>query len=125
MAVWAYAYEVESNPLTSDAEFDSECLKVRPEMHTSYHGRDNRKIDAWWRKNFRPNTGSWINGHPDLKGIRKYYLLWKDQKSYHLAKQKWSYYKTYAKHRIERVCRRVREAHYYETYAESRKRRKR
>ena len=53
--LWAYAYEYESDPLVSDAEFDETCYKIDLSIDT-----DRPDMDEWFRKNFEPYTGSWI-----------------------------------------------------------------
>lgn len=73
VAVWAYAYELENDSLVSDHVFDQECLKVDLKLSTSYKGRDNRAIDKWFRENFDPCTGSWVQRHPDIKGLKRIY----------------------------------------------------
>lgn len=69
LAVAAYAYEICSEPIMSDSEFDSLCLRVNLSADTG-----NNKMDAWFRDNFNPSTGQWIHKHPELTGI---IYLWK------------------------------------------------
>lgn len=70
VAVWAYAYEALHESLVPDHVFDAECRKVDLSVSTSYEGRDNSAIDAWFRKEFDPSTGCWIwKQHPGLLRI--------------------------------------------------------
>lgn len=73
IAVWAYAYEVKADPFVTDAEYDEECRRVNLALDTSYEGRDNSEIDAWFRDNFSPDTGQWIWRHPNLPRIASMY----------------------------------------------------
>lgn len=72
IAVAAYAYEVDADPIMDDAQFDKLALKIRPEMSTSYEGRDNSVIDAFFREDFSPHTGQWVLRHPDIPGLKRY-----------------------------------------------------
>lgn len=65
-AAAAYAYEVDNEPIMSDAEFDALCLKIRPEVDTG-----NDKLDEFFRTEFDPSTGSWVHRHPDKAGLRR------------------------------------------------------
>ena len=60
VTVWAYAYEVESNPLVDDATYDREALLIRPEMETG-----NTLLDEFFRSEFSPHTGMWVHRHPE------------------------------------------------------------
>lgn len=68
VSLWAYAYEVENDSLVSDEIYDSECLKINPEM-----GTGNRKMDTFFRKQFSSDTGLWIHKHPELNRIKEIY----------------------------------------------------
>ena len=71
VVVAAYAYEIENNPIISDAEFDALCLKINPDVETG-----NKVVDKFFKEEFDPNTGSWIHKHPEfglIKGVLKYY----------------------------------------------------
>lgn len=59
VSVWAYAYEVLSCSLVSDAEFDAECKLVDLSIDTG-----NEEMDKWFRENFQPHTGQWVLRHP-------------------------------------------------------------
>ena len=70
VAVAAYAYEVENDPIVSDAEFDAMCARVRPTVPT---GRFI--LDAFFQREFKPHTGQWVHSHPDIAGLRRIYLM--------------------------------------------------
>lgn len=65
LSIWAYAYEFENISLVSDAEFDKQCGLVDLSVSTA-----RPDLDAWWRENFQPHTGMWINKHPELEKIK-------------------------------------------------------
>lgn len=65
VAAAAYAYEIEADPVITDAEFDALCLKIRPTMRTG-----NRALDKFFREEFDPNTGSWIHKHPEKDALK-------------------------------------------------------
>ena len=58
----AYAYEIASAPILTDAQFDELARLSNKTITTGKH-------DAWWRENFTPYTGQWIYDFPDLTGI--------------------------------------------------------
>lgn len=64
LSVFAYAYEMADDSLISDSEFDSMCLKIKPEIKTG-----NDKMDKFFQDEFDPSTGMWIRSHPELNGI--------------------------------------------------------
>lgn len=66
VAAWAYAYEVDSDPLVDDATFDRECRLVNLSISTG-----NKKLDAFFCKHFSPDTGMWVHMHPDKEGLRR------------------------------------------------------
>lgn len=68
ICVAAYAYEILSNPIMSDAEFDRFCLTVDVSLDTG-----NPIIDQFFRDEFDPYTGSWIYVHPELDKIALLY----------------------------------------------------
>lgn len=68
VSVAAYAYEVADDPIMTDAEFDSLCNKIDPNVTT---GRADE--DFFFLLDFEPHTGSWIHKHPDLPGIKRLY----------------------------------------------------
>ena len=68
LAVAAYAYEIVSDPIMSDAEFDELALTIRPRELTGAP-----LPDLFFLESFEPHTGSWIYDHPDLPGIARLY----------------------------------------------------
>jgi hypothetical protein len=64
VAVAAYAYEIENDPIISDAEFDALCLAINPQVDTG-----NPVTDKFFREEFDPNTGSWVHRHPNKEGL--------------------------------------------------------
>lgn len=66
VAVAAYTYEICSESLLSDADYDSECRQVDLSIDTT-----NPAMDAWFRKNFQPWTGMWVHRHPDKAGLHR------------------------------------------------------
>lgn len=60
VAAWAYAYEVENDPIVDDATYDRVAAMINPEMST---GRPD--LDAFFRAEFSPHTGMWIHRHPE------------------------------------------------------------
>lgn len=65
IAIAAYAYEVENNPIMSDAEFDTLCQQVDTMISTG-----NTQMDAFFEDRFDPSTGIWIFQHPQIEGIK-------------------------------------------------------
>ena len=70
LAVWAYSYEFEADSLVPDDVFDQTALLVDPSMDTG-----NEKMDTFFRTEFQPDTGQWVQSHPDIPGLKKIYLL--------------------------------------------------
>lgn len=68
LSVAAYAYEMDSNSIMSDGDFDSLCLKINVDTDTG-----NTLLDTFFRDEFNPSTGQWIHKHPELEGIRNIY----------------------------------------------------
>lgn len=66
VAIWAYAYEYLSASIVSDAIFDKTCREVDLKVSTG-----NKEMDAWFRKNFHPCTGSWVGSHPHRDILRQ------------------------------------------------------
>ena len=59
-ALFAYAYEL-GEPLVPDAEFDALATSIDPSVSTG-----DEKLDAFFRTEFQPYTGSWVHAHPEL-----------------------------------------------------------
>lgn len=72
LAVWAWAYEGLNESLVDDHMFDKECLRVDLDVDT-----DSPEWDLWWRENFSPETGAWINKHPDKKRLTELVSIFK------------------------------------------------
>jgi hypothetical protein len=68
LSVAAYAYEVEADPIMSDAEFDQLAGTIQPRELTG-----SPILDLFFLESFEPHTGSWIHEHPDLPGIARLY----------------------------------------------------
>lgn len=68
VAVAAYAYEIENDPIMSDAEFDELALKIDPDKETG-----NEELDHFFWTFFEPHTGSWVRQHPEPEGLRHIY----------------------------------------------------
>lgn len=68
LAIWAYAYEVESHSIVRDAVFDIESYQVDLTIET-----DRIDLDYWFKAYFEPCTGMWIHNHPDLLRIKELY----------------------------------------------------
>lgn len=68
VVLWAYAYEFHASPFVDDAKFDKTCMEIDLSISTG-----DKKMDAWFRKNFHPCTGIWVYKHPDLEGLELKY----------------------------------------------------
>lgn len=72
VAVAAYAYEVQSTPIISDAEFDALAAEIDPTISTIDWWHDlatverYRKLDRFFATEFSPHTGQWIFSHPEF-----------------------------------------------------------
>lgn len=79
LSVAAYAYEMESHQIMSDAEFDRRAETINPLLTTGHPVMDEFFIDE-----FSPMTGMWIHKHPELKGIKRIYDMFHRGKDYKL-----------------------------------------
>lgn len=68
LSVAAYAYEMLSREIMSDAEFDKLAQSIRPRMGTCHP-----LIDEFFVTQFSPMTGMWIHHHPELAKIKALY----------------------------------------------------
>jgi hypothetical protein len=68
ISVWAYAYEIQDNPVVPDVLFDVECYQVNLSINT-----DRIDLDCWFNAYFQPHTGVWIRSHPELDKIKQLY----------------------------------------------------
>ena len=75
LTIAAYAYEVESDSIISDHEFDDLCKKVDLTVKTG-----NRKMDNFFKKHFDPSTGQWIHNHPDQSTLQHLYKKYYEKK---------------------------------------------
>ncbi len=67
LSLAAYAYEVLSDPIMSDGEFDELAKEVDLSIDTR-----RPDLDKWFRKNYVEFSGGWIWSHPEkerLEGI--------------------------------------------------------
>jgi hypothetical protein len=74
VALWAYAYEVQSDPLVDDATFDREAALIDPTIATG-----NRRLDTFFYQKFAPHTGQWIWQHPELNKVAALYRRRREQ----------------------------------------------
>jgi hypothetical protein len=61
VAAYAYAYEIEDDPIADDATYDKLALSIDLSVET---GRED--LDAWFKEHFAPHTGQWVRSHPEL-----------------------------------------------------------
>lgn len=66
VSAWAYAYEVEDNPIVDDARYDAEARLIRPDMDTG-----TAELDTFFRKEFASYTGAWVRKHPEQHKLRR------------------------------------------------------
>jgi len=75
LSVYAYAYEMQSDSLISDGDFDKMCLDINPQLATG-----NEEIDKFFKEEFNPSTGQWIHKHPNLNRIAEIYKNFYEKK---------------------------------------------
>ena len=68
LSIAAYAYEVHSDSIMSDSEFDNLALQINEVLVTG-----NQLLDKFFVEEFSPYTGQWIHKHPDKPGLEKLY----------------------------------------------------
>lgn len=68
LALWAYAYEFEDDPLVSDAEYDALAARIRPEIETGH-----KTLDHFFQTEFGAHTGQWVRRHPELRRLARLY----------------------------------------------------
>jgi len=73
VALWAFAYELRSDSLVDDATFDAAARAIDLTIAT---GRPD--LDAWFRENFDPSTGSWVWRHPEVGKLSTLYRTLKE-----------------------------------------------
>ena len=67
-ALAAYAYEVKSHSIMTDAEYDALCLSINPEIETGHE-----VLDFFFEMEFEPDTGLWVHNHPEFDKLEKLY----------------------------------------------------
>lgn len=67
LAAAAYAYEIDDDPIITDAEFDHGCTLIDLRIDTTRPDLDN-----YFREHFDPSTGVWIHRHPELDKVAAY-----------------------------------------------------
>lgn len=73
LAVAAYAYEFENDPILSDEDFDALAKAIQPHVTTGHP-----VLDEFFLARFQPYTGLWVREHPDIAGLaRTYNRLWR------------------------------------------------
>lgn len=65
LTLWAYAYEIESSPMASDADYDELSKSINLDQET-----DDSDLDDFFRDHFTPDSGMWIHKHPRLGRIK-------------------------------------------------------
>lgn len=66
LAVWAYAYEKLNESLVDDHTFDAEAKLIDLTVATGH-----QQLDLWFRSNFTPDTGLWVNRHPGARRLHQ------------------------------------------------------
>lgn len=69
LSLAAYAYEFENVSIMSDHEFDEMSKLIDVTVSTG-----NRRLDAYFKREFNPCTGMWIRSHPEIPKLRSIYL---------------------------------------------------
>lgn len=70
VAVAAWAYEVHSDPIMTDAEFDELAKSIDVDRSTLHSD-----LDKWFVANFTPDTGMWVHNHPEPEGLERIYQM--------------------------------------------------
>jgi len=68
LSLAAYAYEKKNYSLMSDGQFDALAKKVNTSILT-----DDYVMDKFFKEQFSPDTGMWVNSHPELKKLAALY----------------------------------------------------
>lgn len=66
VSVWAYSYEFLGESIVDDAKFDKVCGEIDTSLSTG-----DREMDKWFKNNFDPSTGMWIQNHPYKELLHK------------------------------------------------------
>lgn len=64
LSVAAYAYECMNTLVMTDSEFDKLAYSIDLSINTR-----RPDLDEWFRDNFHPSTGMWINTHPEKEKL--------------------------------------------------------
>jgi hypothetical protein len=64
VAAWAYAYEIENDPIVTDAVYDEEAAKIDPTVRTG-----NDALDEFFASEFEPYTDAWVHRHPGISEL--------------------------------------------------------
>ena len=75
LSLAAYAYEKKNYSFMNDAEFDALAKEVNTSIKTG-----NSVMDKFFKEQFSPDTGMWINSHPELDKIKELYNSLKKRK---------------------------------------------
>ena len=70
IALFAYAYEVENDPLVSDEYYDELAQRVDENLECE---TGHNELDFWFHDCFDSITGMWIHQHPELEKVRNLY----------------------------------------------------
>ena len=68
LSVAAYAYEFLNDSIMSDHDFDQLSLQINPQQETG-----NKKMDDFFKKHFKPDTGMWVRAHPEIGKLNYLY----------------------------------------------------
>lgn len=74
VAAAAYAYEVENDPIMSDAEFDKLARSIDVTIHTN-----RADLDQFFRTEFSPHTGHWVHRHPEKERLAYFANLYRKE----------------------------------------------
>lgn len=75
LSLAAYAYEFENVSIMSDHEFDEMSKLIDVTVST-----DNRRLDAYFKREFNPCTGMWIRSHPEIPKLKRLFnMLYRDR----------------------------------------------
>lgn len=70
VSVAAWAYEVHSDPIMSDGDFDALSREIDTLRSTA-----RSEMDHWFMEHFSPNTGMWVHQHPEPEGLERIYQM--------------------------------------------------
>lgn len=66
LSLAAYAYEIENMSVMTDTQFDDLAKSINPMVLT-----DNIVLDVFFMAKFTPDSGIWVNEHPELSKLGK------------------------------------------------------